>query len=100
LLITGEFDPLCPLEDAVEAYSELGTPKELWVLENQCHPLWKLPNFGSLDCQEYALDWISKALSSGLAKNHRRIAYARTGEDGPFGESEWVPPVGFGQAYF
>jgi dipeptidyl aminopeptidase/acylaminoacyl peptidase len=100
LLITGEFDPLCPLEDAVEAYGELGTPKELWVLENQFHPLWKLPNFGSLDCHEYALDWISKALSGGLAKNHRRIAYARTNGDGPFGESEWVPPVAPGQAYF
>ena len=46
LLITGEFDPLCPLEDAIEAYQELTTQKELWVIENQYHPLWSIGNLG------------------------------------------------------
>jgi len=100
LLVTGEFDPLCPLEDAVEAYGELRAPKELWVLENQFHPLWKLPNLGSLDCHEYAIDWLSTALSGKLSSSHRRIAYARLNSDGPFGDCEWTPPVGPGQAYF
>jgi acetyl esterase/lipase len=100
LLVTGEFDPLCPLEDAVEAYEELKVAKELWVLENQFHPLWKLANLGSLDCHEYVLDWLGTALGGGIPAGHRRIAYARVGGDGPFGTCEWTPPVGPGQAYF
>ena len=39
LLATGEFDPLCPLEDAVEVYEDLTCKKEL-VIEDQFHPLW------------------------------------------------------------
>jgi fermentation-respiration switch protein FrsA (DUF1100 family) len=100
LLVTGEFDPLCPLEDAVEAYEELQVAKELWVLENQFHPLWKLANLGSLDCHEYVLDWLGRALAGGIPAGHRRIAYARQHGDGPFGACEWTPPVGPGQAYF
>jgi dipeptidyl aminopeptidase/acylaminoacyl peptidase len=101
LLVTGEFDPLCPLEESVEAFEELRVPKEMWVLENQFHPLWKLPNLGSMDCHEYVLDWLSRALAApGLPPGHRRIAYVRQAGDGPFGECEWTPPVGPGQAYF
>jgi len=101
LLVSGEFDPLCPLEDAIEVFEALRVPKELWVLENQFHPLWKLPNLGSLDCHEYVLDWLSTTLvGKGLPVGHRRIAYVRQTGDGPFGDCEWTPPVGPGQAYF
>ncbi|MFP6889870.1 MAG: alpha/beta fold hydrolase, partial [Nitrospinota bacterium] len=44
LLVTGEFDPLCPLEDAIEVYSDLTCKKEMWVFENQFHPLVNLTN--------------------------------------------------------
>ena len=101
LLVTGEFDPLCPLEDAIEAYDDLRVPKEMWVLENQFHPLWKLPNLGALDCHEYVLDWLSMALApAGLPPSHRRIAYLRQHGDGPWGDCEWTPPVRAGQRYF
>jgi dipeptidyl aminopeptidase/acylaminoacyl peptidase len=101
LLVTGEFDPLCPLEDAIEAFHDLRAPKEMWVLENQFHPLWKLPNLGSLDCHEYVLDWLGLVLRGpGLPRGHARIAYVRQGGDGPFGDCEWTPPVGPGQVYF
>jgi pimeloyl-ACP methyl ester carboxylesterase len=101
LLVTGEFDPLCPLEDAVEAYEELRVAKEMWVIESQFHPLWKLPNLGSLDCHEYALDWLHLVLmGKGLPVGHRRIAYVRQSGDGPFGDSEWEPPIRPGQPYF
>ena len=35
LLVTGEFDPLCPLEDAVEVYGDITARKEMWVVEDQ-----------------------------------------------------------------
>ncbi len=101
LLVTGEFDPLCPLEEAVEAFGDLKVPKEMWVVENQYHPLWALPNFGGLDCHEYVFDWL-KALFTGkrVPKKKGRIAYIKENGDGPWGDCEWKPPIKPGQAYF
>jgi dipeptidyl aminopeptidase/acylaminoacyl peptidase len=101
LLVTGEFDPLCPLEDAVEAFDDLKVPKEMWVIENQYHPLWGLPNLGGLDCHEYVLDWLQALFSKKLKpKKSGRIAYVKENGDGPWGACEWDPPIKRGQAYF
>ena len=100
LLATGEFDPLCPLEDAIEAFGELQTQKEMWVFEDQFHQLRSPPNIGGLTSGEYVLDWLQLALGGKLKKNHKRMAYIRNKGDGPWGNCEWVPPVKGGQAYF
>jgi dipeptidyl aminopeptidase/acylaminoacyl peptidase len=101
LLSTGEFDPLCPLEDAIEAFEELTSPREMWVFENQYHPQRSLTNLGGLANHEYVLDWLSGALTGrGLPARHRRIAYIRENGDGPWGKCEWTPTVKAGQAYF
>ncbi len=101
LLVTGEFDPLCPLEDAVEAYEDLKVAKEMWVFENQYHPLWGISNLGGMDCHDYVLDWLRDVLAGkGLPKRHRRIAYIRENGDGPWGKCDWTPPIKAGQAYF
>ena len=99
LLVTGEFDPLCPLEDAVEVYGDLAVDKEMWVVEDQFHPLWGIPNLGGLDCHHYICDWLQRALIDGKTEKDR-IAYVANGGDGPFGDCAWTPPVGPGQAYF
>jgi len=101
LLVTGEFDPLCPLEDAVEAFEGLKSPRELWVLENQYHPMRKMANLGGMDCHEYVFDWLTEVLKGkGLRRNHSRIAYIRENGDGPWSNCEWKPPIRPGQAYF
>ena len=100
LLATGEFDPLCPLEDAIEAYQELKAPKELWIFENQFHQLRVVPNLGGLTSNEYVLDWIQTAFDGTLSKPHNRIAYIRENGDGPWGKCEWTPPVKGRHAYF
>ena len=100
LLSTGEFDPLCPLEDTIEAYEELTAPKELWVFENQYHQQRRLSNLGGLDNYEYIFDWLGQAFEQGLPAQHRRIAYIRENGDGPWGECEWTPTVRGGAAYF
>jgi len=101
LLVTGEFDPLCPLEDAVEAYRDLKVPKEMWVFENQYHPLWGLSNLGGMDTHDYVLDWLKAFFSGQRTPTSRgRIAYIREGGDGPWGECEWTPPIQPGSAYF
>jgi dipeptidyl aminopeptidase/acylaminoacyl peptidase len=101
LLVTGEFDPLCPLEDAIEAFEDLRVPKELWVMENQYHPLWGIPNLGGMDCHDYVFDWL-KMLFTGkrVPKKRGRILYVRENGDGPWSDRDWTPPVRRGQAYF
>jgi dipeptidyl aminopeptidase/acylaminoacyl peptidase len=101
LLVTGEFDPLCPLEDAVEAFGDLRVPKEMWIMENQYHPLWGIPNLGGLDCHDYVLDWL-QGLFSGAIKptKNGRVCYIREHGDGPFGDCDWRSPIESGQAYF
>lgn len=101
LLVTGEFDPLCPLEDAVEAFDDLKVPKEMWVVENQYHPLWGLPNFGGMDCHDYVFDWLKQFFDGTLTpKKKGKISYIREHGDGPWGDCEWTPPIKRGQAYF
>lgn len=99
LLVTGEFDPLCPLEDAIEVYGDLTCRKEMWVLEDQFHPLWGLPNLGGLDCHQFVLDWLKMAMVDKKT-NKDRVAFVAKGGHGPFSDCEWKPPVGPGQAYF
>jgi dipeptidyl aminopeptidase/acylaminoacyl peptidase len=101
LLVTGEFDPLCPLEDAIEAYHDLKVPKEMWVFENQYHPLWSISNLGGMDNHDYVMDWL-KGLFSGkrVPTKRGRIAYIRENGDGPWGKCDWTPPIKPGQAYF
>ena len=54
----------------------------------------------SLDAHEYVLDWLGTVLGGpGLPTDHARIAYVRQHGDFPFGDCEWTPPVGPGQAY-
>jgi len=101
LLVTGEFDPLCPLEDAVEAFHDLKVPKEMWVFENQYHPLWSISNLGGMDTHDYVLDWLKGLFSGKRTPTKRgRIAYIREGGDGPWGKCDWTPPIKPGQAYF
>jgi len=101
LLAAGEYDPLCPLEDAIEAFEDLRSPKEFWVFENQHHVLWGMNNIGGLDCHEYVFDWLKTALQGkGLAKNHSRAAYIKEYGNEPWGQCEWTPTVKSGQAYF
>ena len=37
----------------------------MWVIEDQFHPLWGIPNLGGLDCHHYIVDWLHRALVGG-----------------------------------
>ena len=51
------------------------------------------------DCHHYILDWMRRALVEGRT-GERRIAFVAEDGDGPFGDCEWQPPIGPGEAYF
>ena len=71
LLAMGEFDELCPLEDAERLFEMLGCPKELWVYENETHTLGsRLPDFYLA-----VADWIRDALEGKFGEGHARRVF-------------------------
>lgn len=68
LFAMGEFDELCPLEDAEELYAMLRCPKELWVYENETHTFGsRLPDF-----YLHVADWMRDALNGKFGPGHAR----------------------------
>jgi len=66
LLAMGEFDELCPLEDAERLFALLKCPKELWVYENETHTLGsRLPDFYLA-----VADWLLDALNGKFVKGY------------------------------
>jgi pimeloyl-ACP methyl ester carboxylesterase len=101
LLVTGEYDSICPLEDAIETFDGLECPKEMWVIENQYHPLWRLPNLGGVDCHDYVVDWLAGVFAGKITPTpDGRVAYVKENGDGPWGNCEWKAPIKAGQIYF
>ncbi|HZP96382.1 MAG TPA: alpha/beta hydrolase [Candidatus Limnocylindria bacterium] len=84
LLVSGEFDPLSPVEYAKEVYDELAGPKELWVRENNFH---KPRNDGDLvgaQIEMFEADWLVDRLAGRGDPDLRRTVYVREGGDGPY----------------
>ena len=75
LIITGEYDPLSPLESAEEFYDELSGAKELWVLEDYYHLIVKPPHFGGILQFNAKADWIRDALEGKFSSKHERYVY-------------------------
>ena len=73
LLAMGEFDELCPLEDAEALFERLRCPKELWVYENETHTFGsRLPDF-----YLQVADWLHDALAGRFGAGYaRRIDHA------------------------
>ena len=89
-------------ETPTRAHNYRMLPK-MWVIEDQFHPLWGIPNLGKLDCHHYIMDWLQHVLFSekpdhGVADG--RIAYITYNGDGPWGNCEWEPPISANDAYF
>jgi dipeptidyl aminopeptidase/acylaminoacyl peptidase len=68
LIAMGEFDELCPLEDAERLFDLLDCPKELWVYEDETHTFGsRLPDF-----YLHVADWMRDALEGRFLPNHAR----------------------------
>lgn len=68
LLAMGEFDELCPLEDAEALFDMLDCPKELWIYEDETHTFGsRLPDF-----YLQVADWMRDALDGRFEPGHAR----------------------------
>ena len=77
LLVTGEFDPLSPVEEGLAVFDELGAPKELWILENEFHRVWAMQGLAGMDLNAFAVDWLRDALNGKIPENHNKTVYVR-----------------------
>lgn len=73
LMVTGEYDPLCHLESAVDLFEELAGPKEMWVFENEFHRVSGREGIAELHVQTVMADWVKDALDGKLAKDLNKI---------------------------
>lgn len=73
LLVTGEYDPLCHLEAAVEFFEELAGPKELWVFENEFHRVTEREGIAGLNIYPFMADWLRDALDGKHPTDLRKI---------------------------
>lgn len=87
LLATGEFDPLCPVEDAYAIFDELNPPKELWVWENEAHALNTLRGAAGLDIHPLAADWLKEKLEGRVNRRLAREVYVRQTGHGPYADT-------------
>ena len=84
LLVTGEFDPLSPVEYAKAVFDELGGPKELWVRENNYHKSKNDLDMGGAQIEPFIADWVIDKLDGKFEPDMARMEYVRQGGRGPF----------------
>jgi pimeloyl-ACP methyl ester carboxylesterase len=94
LMITGEYDPLCPLTEALKVYDELKVPKEIWVFENEFHRVTNSRALGGAAIHGFMVDWLKDAMDGRLGPNHHREVLIPQKGLGPYhsaGESTLLP---------
>jgi len=85
LFVQGEFDELRSVEEALRIYDLVPAPKEIWILEDQFHPMgdWadELPSL--------VVEWLDGRLAEGRQQGDRRLFLRR---DGSHVEGDARPP--------
>ena len=85
LQVTGEYDPLAPLDTVLPIYEKVSGPKELWVIENDFHNPRNTPNFGGIDFFGFLADWLNDALAGKFGTGHKKeILVPEHGDGGPY----------------
>ncbi|MPZ60939.1 MAG: alpha/beta hydrolase [Propionibacteriales bacterium] len=95
LMVMGEYDPLCPLDEAYAVYERIPDPKEIWVVEDAFHSLRGLPHFGGLDVDTLLADWLRDVLC-GLRtpSGSRQVVIKANDGEGPYAstvDGYWLP---------
>ena len=85
LIATGEFDPLNPLEQTEAVFEALSGPKELWVFEDEFHPLRSLEALGGLAVYPFIAAWMSRVLAGEIPEGHSRKTLVNKTGEGMFG---------------
>lgn len=68
LITQGENDFLCPMDGADRFFQEIAGPKEMWVFENEYHPLGGV----MAELIPWLADWLGDALAGRIPADHAR----------------------------
>jgi alpha-beta hydrolase superfamily lysophospholipase len=85
LMATGEFDPLNPLEDAEAVFEALPGPKEMWIFEDEFHPIFSPAALAGQATFHFVAEWMQNAMNGELDNKFERKAYVRKSGEGFFG---------------
>jgi len=84
LMATGEFDPLSPLEDADAIFNHINAPKEMWVFEDEFHPIRTPEALSGHGIFHYIASWMKKALDGGFAEDFSKRRFISKNGNGMF----------------
>jgi dipeptidyl aminopeptidase/acylaminoacyl peptidase len=84
LMATGEFDPLNPLEDAEAVFEAVRGPKEMWIFEDEFHPIRSPKALGGHTTFHFLAEWMRRALAGEFDQNLNRKAFIQRNGDGLF----------------
>lgn len=88
LMVVGEYDPLAHLEDVLDIYDLVPSPKEIWIVENDFHSPRGTSNFGWIDYYDYLADWIRDAVAGRKPDDlDRKVLVRQRNGLGPYGEA-------------
>ena len=82
LMATGEFDPLNPLEEAEAVYTALSGPKEMWIFEDEFHPIIVPKALSGRRTFHFVAEWMSRALSGEITADHARKIFVKQNGEG------------------
>jgi pimeloyl-ACP methyl ester carboxylesterase len=82
LMATGEFDPLNPLEEAEAVFAALAGPKEMWIFEDEFHPIIAPTALAGRRTFHFVAEWMSRALAGAIAPDHTRKVFVRKNGEG------------------
>lgn len=73
LITQGESDFICPVDGAERFFHEIAGPKEMWIFENEYHPLGGV----MAEVIPWLVDWLGDALAGRIPADHaRRLQFA------------------------
>jgi pimeloyl-ACP methyl ester carboxylesterase len=82
LMATGEFDPLNPLEDAEAVFDALAGPKEMWIFEDEFHPIIAPKALCGRRTFHFVAEWMARALTGKIAPGHAQKRLIQPNGDG------------------
>ncbi|MFC2001139.1 alpha/beta hydrolase family protein [Chloroflexota bacterium] len=83
LIWIGEFDPLCPLEEAEAFFDEIAGPKEMWIMEDDFHAAFAR-GLDSIPMPHFAADWLKGKLEGKYPKDLARKVLIPLNGMGPY----------------
>jgi pimeloyl-ACP methyl ester carboxylesterase len=85
LFVQGEFDELRALDEALRIFELAAPAKELWILEDQFHPMGEWAD----ELPWLVVDWARAVLDGERRPDDRRLFLRR---DGTFVDGDAAPP--------